>query len=370
MPVSGPKVYESRRPASALYKSVQKIVNKDHSFNRLATRLGISPHLLLGAILVLPLYVIFRRYARTITTMDDEEAAITATLLSLAGLFSGRYLAMAWSGKRIPEWLIVVLILVMVGTAPLCANFAATLQRRLTFMHLLFLTVPAVLFCVAAGMLIKLVRDRVRYQLQEARAQAEHSRSELHLLQSQLSPHFLFNTLNNLYGISMTQPDKTPPLLLKLSDLLRYTVYDAKELYVPLADEVAYINNYIDFESLRIGSKLTLTTAIEPVQDPGLRIAPMLLIVFIENAFKHARNTTGPQLLIDITLKRWGNSVLLLVKNSFSPQESTGQDLNRRSGLGLANVRKRLQLLYPDAHHLSIQDEDGFFTVQLQVRIQ
>ncbi|OIN55912.1 hypothetical protein BLX24_27565 [Arsenicibacter rosenii] len=321
-------------------------------------------------ILLLPLYIIFRRYTRTITTMDDEEAAITATLLSLSGVFSGRYLAMAWSGKRIPEWLIAVLILVLVGTAPLCANFAATLQRRLTFMHMLFLTVPAVLFCVAAGMLIKLIRDRVRYQLQEARAQAEHSRSELHLLQSQLSPHFLFNTLNNLYGISITQPDKTPPLLLKLSDLLRYTVYDAKELFVPLADEVAYINNYIDFESLRIGNKLNLTTAIEPVSDQSLRIAPMLLIVFIENAFKHARNTTGPHISIDITMKRWGNSVLLLVKNTYSPQEETGNDLNRRSGLGLANVRKRLQLLYPNAHDLSIQDEGGFYTVQLQVRIK
>lgn len=339
---------------------------------RPVTSFRFSEHLLLWVVAAVPLYFLFRTYTKSITTIYDEETALLATFGSLMGVYSGRYLAQLWSspGKEAPDWLFALLLILMVGAAFLTAHFAGALPNHLKSIYVLFLGLPLFVFCVTTGMFIKLIRSRVQNQLQTAQVQAEHSQSELHLLQSQLSPHFLFNTLNNLYGISISQPDKTPTLLLKLSELLRYSVYDAKELLVPLSDELTYINNYIDFETLRIGNKLSLTTTIDDVTDTRIRIAPMLLIVFVENAFKHARNTTDQTIVIDMMVKLWGNSILFSVKNSYSPSEDVPTDLNKRSGLGLANVRQRLNLLYPNAHELVIHDADGYFTVHLQLRNQ
>ncbi|GAB3947267.1 sensor histidine kinase [Spirosoma harenae] len=322
--------------------------------------------------MAIPLYFIFRTYTKTITTVNDEESALIATLGCLIGVYSGRYLALSWTPatKQIPGWLFGLLPLIIVSCLLMSANFASSLQSHQNFMYTFFLSLPLFIVCISTGMLIKLIRIRIANQLQAAQAQAEHSQSELHVLQSQLSPHFLFNTLNNLYGISISQPDKTPSLLLKLSELLRYSVYDAKDLFVPLTNELAYINNYIEFEKLRIGNKLALTTSIENVTNTEIRIAPMLLIVFIENAFKHAKNSIQQPIVIDISLKLWGNSILFSVKNSFTRAEETTGGLAKSSGLGLANVRKRLDLLYPNAHDLAIQEADGFYIVQLQLRIK
>src|SRR6185312_12112420 len=132
----------------------------------------------------------------------------------------------------------------------------ATLSTQQTFLRILFIGLPLTLLAFSSGIIIKLLRISVRHQLTEAKAAASQSEDELRFLQNQLSPHFLFNTLNNMYGISLIQHEKIPGLLLKLSDLLRYSVYDAKELFVPLKNELAYIKDYIDFEKIRIGDKL------------------------------------------------------------------------------------------------------------------
>ena len=158
--------------------------------------------------------------------------------------------------------------------------------------------------------------------------------------------------------------------MLKLSDLLRYSIYDAKELFVPLQAEVAYINNYIDFEKIRIGERLQLTASIEPVTDPTVMIAPMLLIVFIENAFKHSKNTIDNKIFIEIALKRWGDLILFSVKNSHSGIKAQNSMSGTNSGLGLVNVRKRLQLLYGGAYDLKIENKEGFYSVMLQLTVK
>jgi LytS/YehU family sensor histidine kinase len=226
------------------------------------------------------------------------------------------------------------------------------------------------LISLSLGALIKIVHAISENQLKEAKTMAAHSKSELHLLQSQLSPHFLFNTLNNMYGLSITDHEKIPALLLKLSELLRYSVYDATEIYVPLKDEVAYINNYIEFEKIRIGNRLVLTTEIEEVIVPEIKIAPMLLIVFIENAFKHSKNTIDEKIYIDIKLKTWGNSILFSVKNSYGSEESEKSTINKSSGFGLDNVSKRLNLLYTGEHELNIKKDNSFYNVILQLKMK
>ena len=331
----------------------------------------LQKHLLICVFSAIPIYLIIALYTKTVVERDDEEAALASTFLCLVGIYFGRYLAQLWipANKKVPSWLLGFLPLLMTGCAFVVAQFANSLRNHSEqIMFVLFLALPFFLFCVLTGLFIKLIRTRINSQLQEAKAQAEQSQSELHLLQSQLSPHFLFNTLNNLYGISISQPDKTPTLLLKLADLLRYSVYDAKELFVPLTDELAYINNYIEFEKIRIGNRLVLTTSIENGIDPAIKIAPMLLIVFIENAFKHSKNTLDQKIVVDIQIKVWGNSILFSVKNSFGPTDNKQETLEKSSGLGLANVKKRLDLLYPNMHDLTIQENDGFYTVLLQLR--
>jgi LytS/YehU family sensor histidine kinase len=218
--------------------------------------------------------------------------------------------------------------------------------------------------------MIKVMHAVTQNQLTEAKSQAAHSQSELNLLQSQLSPHFLFNTLNNLYGLSITDHQKIPPLLLKLSELLRYSVYDASEIYVPLRNEMAYIKNYIEFEKIRIGDRLVLSTDLEEMIDPEAKIAPMLLIVFIENAFKHSKNTASPEIFVNISLKTWGSSILFSVRNSYGREEEENNMLNRNGGVGLPNVNKRLELLYPNAHELNVRNDELFYTVELQLKMK
>jgi LytS/YehU family sensor histidine kinase len=205
--------------------------------------------------------------------------------------------------------------------------------------------------------------------LHSAQSQASHSEGELRLLQSQLSPHFLFNTLNNMYGISLTQVDKIPNLLLRLAELLRYSVYDTKALFVPLREELAYIKNYVEFERIRIGNKLVLSQNLDETSIDHLKIAPMLLIVFVENAFKHSRSSTDGPVFIDIGLKQWGRSILFSVKNSVGQPLDTLSAENNRGGLGLPNVWRRLELIYPNKYDLNIQEDSGYYEVLLRLNL-
>jgi sensor histidine kinase YesM len=304
--------------------------------------------------------------------MSDDNATTTAlcvTIVFISGIYAGKFMSLIWinKGRKVMNRAIFILPLIIFLFGFFSLAFAVAVVRDQKT-EMLFLGAPLLFITTAAtGMLIKIVRAKVKLELQTAHISAAHSQTELHLLQEQLSPHFLFNTLNNLYGISLSQHEKIPALLLKLSELLRYSVYDAKEPYVLLKDEVAYLNNYIEFEKIRIGDKLNLTIEIDDVSTSKVRIAPMLLIVFLENAFKHSKNTIESKIHIYIGLKIWGNSVLFSVKNSYNTSARKSESFQGSSGLGLVNVNKRLELLYPNGYDLKIEDENDFYTVMLRV---
>lgn len=221
-------------------------------------------------------------------------------------------------------------------------------------------------FSFPLGLFIGLLYKKLTEQIAVARKAAAHSQSELQLLQSQLSPHFLFNTLNNLYGISLREPDKVPNMLLKLSELLRYSVYDAKDSFVPLKDEINYLQNYIAFEKIRIGERLELIADIEQTSIDRVYVPPMLFVVFVENAFKHAKNNLNAKIQIHISLKLWHKQVLFAVENSYKEPDKTGL-INKHSGWGLQSTVKRLELLYPGTHDLQIQKQEGLFSVTLRL---
>lgn len=333
---------------------------------------GSGLYFILACFAGIPVFIAIEPYMKSIDVQEDEAVSFASAVLFMLGIFTGRYVSQVWSAKlivlpRVFLFMLTLLIITCLSWLFFHADFP--LHGRVAINLILF-WIPLFMISLALGIMIKVIHTVTQNQLIEAQSEAEHSKSELSLLQSQLSPHFLFNTLNNLYGLSISDHQKIPPLLLKLSELLRYSVYDASEVYVSLKDEVAYIKNYIEFEKIRIGDRLMLTTDIETMIDPEIKIAPMLLIVFIENAFKHSKNTAAPEIFVDIALKIWGNSILFSIKNSYGKEDKENYMLDKSGGVGLPNVNKRLQLLYPGAHELNVRTDEMFYTVELQLKMK
>jgi hypothetical protein len=267
----------------------------------------------------------------------------------------GLYGVMAFMGLSVLKWL-----LVRYAFGHPYAGFLEVLRGEMPFF----------LVALVMGMLLKLIRASMQKELQDARLKTEQKTMEFNLLQSQLSPHFLFNVLNNLYGISIGEPKRIPPLLLKLSNLLRYSVYGAKKLVVPLKDELEYIRDYIEFEQIRMSDRLNLVMDIEAVSSPDIGIAPQVLIVFLENAFKHSKNTLSREINIDISLTINSNFICLEVSNSYQFDKSDQETLNESSGLGLPNTIKRLDLLYGDNYELVQKAENEIHHVRLRLKIK
>lgn len=317
-------------------------------------------------------FLVFANVLGTFIHKDEEELAIGTQVVVVGCVFIGRYVANLWIHLKART-----LNHILVGLSALIIFILFMLV--LIFSHLVhrFEVAPFVFFCIFfvvlwinLGVFAKLIEHQINNRIKVAELNAANSKTELQLLQSQLSPHFLFNTLNNLYGISLTEHEKIPSLLLKLSDLLRYSVYNTKDLYVPLQDEIDYLNNYIAFERIRLGQRLHLVYEIENIPDKSIKIAPMLLVVFVENAFKHAKNTHDKQIFINISLKIWGNALLFSVKNSHAkanPQTDLSAEGN---GFGLLSVQKRLALLYKHAHDLSIQESEKEYLVMLRLDLK
>ena len=354
-----------------------KIVANKKEMNKVKARsdfgfFGSKLYLILACVAGIPIYIAVKGYVESIQVYADDSVTFAATVFFILGVFTGRYISQVWASglKTFPKDILSGLALLIIASIAWLFFHADFPLPGRTAINLLLFWLPFLLISIASGVMIKVMHAVTQNQLTEAKSQAAHSQSELNLLQSQLSPHFLFNTLNNLYGLSITDHQKIPPLLLKLSELLRYSVYDASEIYVPLRNETAYIKNYIEFEKIRIGDRLVLSTDLEEMIDPEVKIAPMLLIIFIENAFKHSKNTASPEIFVSISLKTWGNSILFSVRNSYGREEEENNMLNRSGGVGLPNVNKRLELLYPNAHELHVRSDEMFYTVELQLKMK
>lgn len=190
--------------------------------------------------------------------------------------------------------------------------------------------------------------------------------SELQFLKSQINPHFLFNNLNNLYAYAIEQSPKTPAIILELSGVLRYMLYECKEKYVPLTKEVEQLGNFTQLYELQIEDRGVVNFNTHSIQ-PGYQIAPLILIVFIENAFKHSQASQSDNIFIDIDIRlSEAGDLEFRCKNNFQRMTNT-QSLSH--GIGLQNVRKRLDLLYPNAHTLEIKETDNQFEVHLSIQL-
>ncbi|GAB3712301.1 histidine kinase [Spirosoma flavus] len=205
------------------------------------------------------------------------------------------------------------------------------------------------------------------YLKQEAYQQIDREKlqAELQLLKSQIHPHFLFNTLNNLYALTLHKSDRSPAIVLKLSELLSYMLYECNAAEVPLQKEITFMRNYIGLEQIRYGERLDMSVNI--TGDYGNKqIAPLLLIPFLENAFKHGASEQLEQAWMHIDLLVQDNTLKFKVINSCELTDSGDAPVG---GIGLQNVTKRLQLLYPNRHELRIVTEPETFMVTLTLEL-
>lgn len=194
--------------------------------------------------------------------------------------------------------------------------------------------------------------------------EAEKAAAELSYLKAQINPHFLFNTLNSIYSLSILKHEKTPNAIIKLSEMMRYVLNENHHNFVLLENEIKYISNYIELQQLRLDSSVQLIYSCEGnVYDK--KIAPLILIPFIENAFKHGVNSEEPS-SIEIKISITDSQLNLLVKNNCVL--ANNNTLNK-SGLGIENTKKRLEFLYPQNHVLSITEKDNLFKVNLSLNI-
>ena len=205
---------------------------------------------------------------------------------------------------------------------------------------------------------ISLKDENLKYT-EKAQEQLE---AELNVLKGQVNPHFLFNTLNNIYSMSLYDSAKTPEMILKLSQLISYMLYECRDEEVKLEKEIQFIKNYIELESIRVEDVASIQLEIVG-EDPGYKIPPLLFIPLIENAFKHGVSIDQETSLIYIKFKISNKGIDLEIKNPIGNSEEERVD-RRKGGLGIENVRKRLQLLFPNSHNFSTtQSENQFNTL-------
>ena len=189
--------------------------------------------------------------------------------------------------------------------------------------------------------------------------QLEIKNQELNFLKKQIHPHFLFNTLNTIYGFALKQSKDTPEIILKLSNLLDYILYQVNKPKVSLKEEILHIKEYIDLEKIRFQDTLKVSFTSNNL-DSDKQIAPMLLIPFVENAFKHGNLIDG-FLKVDIKVKLIDDALQFQIKNTFLKDNVRGN----KEGIGLKNIKKRLDLLYKNNHQLQIKTGDNLFIVNL-----
>ena len=233
-----------------------------------------------------------------------------------------------------------------------------TLQKAYSFNHIIIVFLTGI-YDVALVTTIKLTADWVFEKKRTEQLQKSQLRSELNFLKAQIQPHFFFNTLNNLYALAIEKSDKTPEVILKLSEIMQYVLYEVKEPKISLLREVNYIHSYLELEKLRFGnaikSKIKIIGNINDVDVP-----PLLYLPFIENCFKHGAKN-NEDLKVNITFKKNEKEILFSVENNFN--NLAGVDTTH--GIGIENVKRRLQLLYHNAYTLKTKVVENKYIVEL-----
>jgi two-component system, LytTR family, sensor kinase len=225
-------------------------------------------------------------------------------------------------------------------------------------------TLPSSTASMTLAMSVNLTKKWIETRKRERMLEKEKIETELKFLKSQFNPHFLFNTINSIFVLINKDPKMASASLAKFSDLLRYQLYECNEHQIPLSQEITYIRNFIELEKLRQEKNIFVELNIPSELHGDFYIAPFILMPFIENAFKHVSRGRQSN-TIDIKLHIDQGRVYFKVVNSTSSENMVSEDMNKHKGIGLKNVQRRLELLYPGRHELNIRKEGDEFCVSI-----
>lgn len=247
-------------------------------------------------------------------------------------------------------------------------NFTGGQMRHDPWFARVFKDITFMVIAVIISIAIKMTSEWYRADKEKAEISSIASQAELKNLKNQLNPHFLFNTLNNIYSLMRVDSEKAQDAILELSKILRYVLNDDDQEKALLRDEIAFTKNYIELMSLRLSKNVTLTTDIPSFEESSETIAPLLFISLVENAFKHGISQTEPS-FIDVSIgmdKASGNVLHCAVRNSYFPKAENDYS---GSGIGMENLKKRLALIYPGGHKFNTCVENGVYCAELTVKL-
>ena len=240
-------------------------------------------------------------------------------------------------------------------------------KRALLSLRFILNTIMAITYTVAITMSLKLVKHWYEKEKLTKELEILNTETELKYLKSQINPHFLFNSLNSIYALALQKSDLAPELILKLSDILRYVLYEGSDKRVSLDKEIKYLKSYAELEKVRHGDRVNLSLVIDGDIETQ-EIIPMLLIPFVENSFKHGFGRDMANGYVKIHVQVNQNELNLELSNS-KPSAGTElkNDENYQGGIGLQNVNRRLRLMYPDKHTIEVIETDIDYKVNLKI---
>ena len=230
-------------------------------------------------------------------------------------------------------------------------------------------TLPSTAASITLAMSVKLTKNWIQTKRREQSLEKEKLETELKFLKSQFNPHFLFNTINSIFVLIHKNPAMASDSLAKFSDLLRYQLYECNEQQIPLSQELDYLENFIELGKLRQEQNIQVTTQIDQQHTGNLTIAPFILMPFIENAFKHVSQGQGQPNWIKMTLRFNKHLLHFDVSNSISTRWHSSTEFKHHRGIGLKNVKRRLDLLYPEKYELVINRRDDEFGISLRLNL-
>jgi LytS/YehU family sensor histidine kinase len=220
------------------------------------------------------------------------------------------------------------------------------------------------LWYIGLMLALKLSLDWYEQQLIIQKITVEKLHAEVDFLRAQINPHFLFNILNNLYALTLKKSDLAPDVVLKLSDMMEYMLYSSTDEKVLLEKEVTYLNNYIELERLRFSGESAISLNVNASFN-GQEIAPLLLLPLVENASKHGLSTQSENGWLTVNIGMHQSTLTVVVENAKPPSIAR----KRKGGIGIGNLRKRLELLYPSRHRLELEDKQDSFLARLEIEL-
>jgi len=250
----------------------------------------------------------------------------------------------------------IILPYVLVGLAILLVVFNDSLGDEDGFIVFSLLFFTALTIWMVRWLIIQ-----IKFIL---RLKKEKKQAELMHLKSQVNPHFFFNTLNNLYGLVEQDTEKAQQLILKLSDMMRYSIYEGQNEWVTLEDEITYLENYMDLHRMRYHKTIDIRFDVD-AEDRSIKVMPLLFIIMLENAFKHGVEKLRSGAFVHIVLKVTTKFIEFDIENNFDIEEPCGS-----KGIGLNNLKQRLELVYHNKHELEITNKpDGIYTIRLSISL-